>query len=101
MIKPTRGYVLIEPMEPEEMTAAGVYLPDRVKDMPQKGKVLAVGAAIDYKHDGHVIGGWSELQPEMKEGNIIIFKRFIDNKIKEEGKELFLIKFEDILGVYE
>ncbi|MEK6861475.1 MAG: co-chaperone GroES family protein, partial [Nanoarchaeota archaeon] len=51
MIRPSRGYVLVEPMEPEEMTAAGVYLPDRVKDLPQKGKVLAVGdwnTSINY-----------------------------------------------------
>ena len=42
MIKPARGYVLIEATETDEVSAGGVLLPERMKDMPQRGKVLAV-----------------------------------------------------------
>ena len=39
--KPTPGYILIEPMEAETKTAAGIYLPDNASEKPQKGKVIA------------------------------------------------------------
>ena len=111
MIKPARGYVLIQAEEADEVSAGGVFLPDRVKDMPQKGKVLAVGdwnTSINYDatkdvNIGIPIASITEAQlvyPPCKVGDTVIFKRFVDNRIKEEGKELLLVKFEDILGVY-
>ena len=93
-IKPARGFVLIEPLEADEVSAGGVILPERVKDLPQRGKVLVVGLQI-MNHAGK----YEDVPCEV--GDTVIFKRFIDNKIKEEGKELLLVKFEDILGIYE
>lgn len=106
MIKPARGYVLIEPLEADEVSTGGVFLPDRVKDMPQKGKVLAVGEyRVGIPDDvGIPIASLTEAQllyPPCKSGDIVIYKRFVDNRLKEEGKELLLVRFEDILGVYE
>ena len=119
-IRPSRGYVLIEATEADEVSAGGVYLPDRVKDMPQKGKVLAVGEEITNcaeclygkkyptPHDSvvairsHILGtNCGFFDPPCKVGDIVIFKKFVDNRIKEEGKELLLVPFSDILGVYE
>lgn len=104
-IRPSRGYCLIEPLEADEVSDGGVYLPDRVKDMPIKGKVLAIGGI--FLKDYEIISNLKEevlnafnTDEEPKVGDIVIFKRFVDNKIKEEGKELLLVKFEDILGVY-
>ena len=99
-IKPARGYVLVEPLEAEEVSAGGVYLPEKVKDMPQKGKVLAVGEP--NKEDLEMLLKHKYVvKQDCKVGDTVIFKRFVDNKIKEEGKELLLVKFEDILGTYE
>ena len=98
MIKPSRGYILIQPEEADEVSAGGVILPDRVKDKSQKGKVLAVGEAIEQRSDDNIL---LDSYMPCKIGDTVIFKRFVDNRIKEEGKELLLVKFEDILGVYE
>ena len=100
-IKPSRGYCLIEPIEADEVSAGGVLLPGRMKDMPIKGKVLAVGdVPIDL---ARLVLEFNIPIPDkpIKVGDTVIFKRFVDNRIKEEGKELLLVKFEDILGVYE
>ena len=99
-VVPVRGYCLIEPLEADEVSAGGVILPERMKDMPQRGKVLAMGEpsyeAIDKVGYPRAIEDLHEL-----ENKTVIFKRFVDNRIKEEGKELLLVKFEDILGIYE
>ena len=102
-IKPARGYVLIQPLEADEVSAGGVMLPERMKDMPQKGKILNVGdKPLEMKKVQKELGGLElVLISEFNIGDTVIFKRFVDNRIKEEGKELLLVKFEDILGVYE
>ena len=101
MIKPTKGYCLIEPLEADEVSAGGVLLPERVKDMPQKGKVLAMGDDYNEVSTGTYGGKYNTGLKPCKVGDIVIFKRFVDNRIKEEGKELLLVRFEDILGVIE
>ena len=102
-IRPSRGYCLIEALEVDEVSAGGVILAERMKDMPQRGKVLNIGEIFS---EGEAIPRESNLvllskiQSSIKIGDTVIFKRFVDNRIKEEGKELLLVKFEDILGVY-
>ena len=93
-IKPFRGWVVLEPLEQEKMSSGGVALPERVKEQPAKSKVLAVGSN-QYLPNGDPI------EFEGKVGDIVIHKRFIDNRIKEDGKEYLIGRFEDVLGIYE
>lgn len=103
-ITPSRGYCLIEALEADEVSAGGVYLPDGVKDMPQKGKVLAVGGLNIPDGTGIPLTSLTEYErfyPPCKVGDTVIFKKFVDNKIKEDGKELLLVPFIDILATYD
>lgn len=91
-LKPTAGYLLIEPVEAETKTASGIYLPDTVSEKPQKGKILAVGGAeITEK-------GVKKVSP-VKVGDIVIYKKWGGNEVKVENKEYLFVKFEDILAV--
>ena len=100
MLKPARGWIVLEPLEADEVSAGGVLLPDRVKDMPQKGKVLAVG---EPSYEAMEKVGYPRANEDILAlaDKTVLYKKFVDNRIKEEGKELLLVKFEDILGVYE
>ena len=101
-ITPSRGYCLIEPLEADEVSAGGVYMPERAKDMPNKGKVLAIGGPtfemIEYASKPQ-IDPYSLI--DCKVGDTVIFKRFVDQRIKENGKELLFVPFQDIIGIYE
>lgn len=90
-LKPTAGYLLIEPLDKETKTASGIYLPDSAGEKPQKGKVLAFGGSI-YQ-DGNKI-----TQPA-KTGDIVIYKKWGGNEVKIDGKEYLFVKFEDVLAV--
>ena len=90
-IKPTAGYVLIEPLEAETKTASGIYLPDNASEKPQKGKVIAVGATAVL--DGH------EVKPPTKLNDIVFYKKWGGNEVKIEGKEYLFVKFEDVLAI--
>lgn len=95
-LKPTAGYIIIEPLEKEVKTASGIYLPDMAGEKPQKGKILAVGAPemADCKCDC----GCKKTSPA-KVGDIVIYKKWGGNEVKIEGKEYLFVKFEDVLAV--
>lgn len=90
-LKPTAGYLLIEPLEAETKTASGIYLPDNASEKPQKGKVIATGESIF--DDGH------EVKSPAKLNNIVFYKKWGGNEVKIEGKEYLFVKFEDVLAV--
>ncbi len=90
-LKPTAGYIVLESLEAETKTASGLYLPEAATEKPQKGKVLAVGSSI-YQ-DG------KEINPPVKVADIVIYKKWGGNEVKENGRDLLFVKFEDILAV--
>jgi chaperonin GroES len=98
MIKPTRGYALIEPLDAEEKVD-GVYLPESSKETQAKGKVLAVGAGFTERKQTTMGIIEGVLAPEFNEGDIVFHKRFVDNHIKDGDKELLLVPFGDILAI--
>lgn len=92
-IKPTSGYVLIEPEEATKQTTSGIYLPDSATgDKPQQGKVLAVGP------DEITEKSIKKACPA-KRGDKVIYKKWGGNEVKIDGKEYLFVKFEDILAV--
>jgi len=90
-LKPTAGYLLIEPLEKEVKTASGIYLPDTAGEKPQKGKVIAVGGSVFA--DGH------ETKSPAKLGETVIYKKWGGNEVKVGNVEYMFVKFEDILAV--
>jgi chaperonin GroES len=42
-LKPLSDRVVVKVLEAEEKTASGIVLPDKAKEKPQEGKVMAVG----------------------------------------------------------
>lgn len=91
-LKPTAGYLLIEPLEAETKTSSGIYLPDSAGEKPQKGKVLAVGA------DEVTDSGAKKTSP-VKVGDVVIYKKWGGNEVKIGNIEYLFVKFEDILAV--
>jgi chaperonin GroES len=91
-LKPTAGYLLIEPLDKETKTASGIYLPDSAGEKPQKGKVLAVGSPeITEK-------GTKRTSP-VKVGDVVIYKKWGGNEVKVGGIEYLFVKFEDVLAI--
>ena len=90
-LKPTAGYLLIEPLDKEVKTASGIYLPDNAGEKPQKGKVIAAGPSA-YQ-DSH------EVVSPAKLNDVVLYKKWGGNEVKIEGKEYLFVKFEDVLAV--
>lgn len=96
-LKPTSGYLLIEPLEKEVKTSSGIYLPENSAEKPQMGKVVAVGdnQSCDCKDKGCSC----DVKSPAKLGEVVLYKKWGGNEVKLEGKEYLFVKFEDILAV--
>ena len=94
-ITPLPGYVLVEPIEGDNKTSKGVYLPETIKDKPMKAKVIKKGGDVLH-NSGNVI-----TMDEIDEGDTIIHKKWVNETVDHEGKEYLFVRFEDILGVID
>lgn len=93
-IKPLSDYILIEPQEGETKLPSGIVIPDSAKEKPQEGKVVAVGTGRrDEK--GNIV------PMNVKVGDKVMFKKWGGTEIKLEGKEMLLVKEEDVLAIIE
>lgn len=93
-IRPLHDRIIVERLEEETKTAAGIIIPDTAKEKPQQGKVVAVGKG-KVTEDGKV------LALDVKTGDKVLFGKYAGTEIKIEGKEYLMMREDDILGVVE
>lgn len=86
-IKPLGDRVLVEPMEAEEKTASGIYIPDTAKEKPQRGTVVALGS------------GTKDVEMEVKKGDVVLYGKYAGTEISIDGKDYLMMKQSDILAV--
>ena len=90
-IRPLDDRVVVEPLEAEEKTAGGILLPDSAKEKPQRGKILAAGP-------GKLRDNGERTALSVKVGDEVLYGRYAGSDIKEEGKELKVMREADILA---
>lgn len=82
-LTPLADRLVIEQVEAEEVSAAGIILPDSAKEKPSEGKVLAVGKDVK----------------EIKVGDKVLYGKYGPTEIKVDGKEVLIAKEEDVLAI--
>ena len=93
-VQPLFDNVLIEPLEAEEKTASGIFLPDSAKEKPHMGKVIAVGKGkVGPKGEVH--------QMVVSLGDVVVYEEWGGNKVKIEGKEYVIVSQEKILATIQ
>jgi chaperonin GroES len=91
-LKPLYDRVVVKPIEAEEVTAGGIYIPDNAKEKPTKGEVLAVG-------EGKALDNGTVRAPKVKVGDKVIYGQYAGSAYKHEGTEYKIIKEDDILAI--
>ncbi|MFZ5887353.1 MAG: co-chaperone GroES [Chloroflexota bacterium] len=93
-LKPLGGRVIVEPIEQDEKTPSGIYLPETAKEKPQEGKILAVGPG-DRDDEG------KRIPLDVNIGDRVIFAKYSGTEVKVDGKKLLILRESDILAVVE
>lgn len=93
-VHPLAGYVLIEPAEAETKTTSGIILPENAQEKPSLGKVLACGG-------DQILESGKIIKSPVKVGEKVYFKKWGGDEIKVDGRELKLVKFDDLMAILE
>ncbi len=87
-IKPLADRVLILPMEAEEKTSSGIFIPDTAKEKPQRGTIVAAGP------------GTKDVTMEVKVGDVVLYGKYAGTEISVDGKDYLIMKQSDVLAIY-
>ena len=88
-IKPLGARVVIQPVEEENRTEGGLYIPDTAKEKPQTGIVVAVGEDTE------------DVKITVKVGDKVLFPKYTGTEIKIGGDDYNIMDFDKVLAVLD
>src|SRR5512135_2183751 len=94
-MRPLADRVIVEPLERDETTSGGIFLPETAKEKPQEGLVVAAGPGR-WDEDGK-----KRVEMEVNEGDTVIFQKYSGTEVKINDKKYLILSEKDILAVLE
>ena len=93
-IRPLHDRVIVKRLDSERTTASGIVIPETAAEKPDQGEILAVGPG-KRDENGKIIS------MDVKVGQRVLFGKYAGQAIKVDGKEVLVMREEDIMGVIE
>ena len=93
-LMPLDNRVVLEPLDAQDKTTGGIYLPDTAKEKPQVGKVVAAGP-------GKLLDDGKRNPMSVKVGDEVIYGKYTGNEVEVEGKKLVILRESDLLGIVD
>ncbi len=94
-LRPLADRVIVEPLEREEQTSGGIFLPETAKEKPQEGLVVAAGPGR-WDEDGK-----KRLPLEVAVNDRVVYAKYSGTEIKLGDKKYLILGEKDILAVME
>lgn len=93
-LRPLGDRVIVTPIEADDQTPTGLFLPETAKEKPQQGRVIAAGPGV-RKEDGERIA------LDVKVDDTVLYAKYGGTTIKLDGKEYLILKEIDVLAIVE
>ena len=90
-LQPMADRLVVRPIEREEKTKGGIFLPDTAKEKPQEGGLLAVGP-------GRLNDDGERVAMDVSVGDIVIYAKYGGTEIKIDEEDLVILRESDILA---
>lgn len=90
-LEPLGERIVIKPIEQEQTTKGGIYLPDTAKEKPQEGEVLAVGP-------GRLTDDGNRIPMDLSVGDRVIYSKYAGTEYKDGDEEYLIMRESDILA---
>ncbi|MCL2006405.1 MAG: co-chaperone GroES [Planctomycetaceae bacterium] len=90
-LKPLDDRIVVRPLEAEEKTAGGLYLPDTAKEKPQRGTVIAIGP-------GKLLDSGKRGEMSVSIGDEVIYGKYSGSDIEVDGQEIKILRETDVLA---
>lgn len=91
-LTPLHDRLIVRAAAPEEVTKGGIILPDTVKEKPQQGEVLAVGAG-KYDEAGKLV------PMAVKAGDTVLYGKYSGTEIAVDGEDLLIMRESDVFAI--
>jgi len=89
---PLHDRVIVKPLEAEEKTKGGLFLPDTAKEKPIEGTVVAVGS-------GKVGEDGKTAALTVKVGDKVLYGKYSGTEVTVEGVEYLIMRESDIFAI--
>src|SRR4030088_1180268 len=93
-LRPLGDRVVLRPVEREETTKSGIFLPDTAKEKPQEGVVEAVGS-------GRILDTGTRVPMEVQVGDRVLYAKYAGNEFKLDETEYLIMSERDLLAVVQ
>lgn len=93
-LKPLGDRLVATPIEQEDQTSSGIYLPETAKEKPQQAEVVAVGPG-NRNDDG------DRIELDVQVGDTVLYAKYSGTNIKLNGSEYLILKESDVLALVE
>lgn len=91
-IRPLADRIVVLRTTEAETSKGGIIIPDNAKEKPLEGTIVAVGNGKTLKN--------GKVQPlDVKEGDRVLFGKYVGTEVKLDGVEHVLLREDDILAV--
>lgn len=92
-INPLSDLIIVQPDEPESVSAGGIILAPSSQEEAKQGTAIAVGP-------GKLHDGWTEPMT-VKVGDRIAYSKYAKEHFRHNGRELLILHEADVIGILE
>ena len=92
--KPLGSHVIVQRASAADISRGGIVLPEKAKDKPKEGKVVAIG-------NGKVLEDGKRQQLQLKTGDRVLFSSYAGTEIKVDGEEYLVMEESDVFAVIQ
>ena len=93
-IRPLHDRVIVRRLEEERTSPGGIVIPDSAAEKPSKGEIVATG-------HGKILENGDVRALDVKVGDKVLFGKYAGTEIKVDGKELLVMREDDIVAVIQ
>lgn len=112
MIRPLRNLVIVQRFDTAVDKVGSIFIPDAARERPNQGDVIGVGPGRRFKcvfdddgdgdwHKHKAKDGGCRIPLEVRVGDKILFGKYAGTDVKVDGRELLIVKEEEIMAVLE
>lgn len=94
-LRPLGNKVIVRRDEGDEMTDAGLYLPESAKDKPKSGTIVAVGTGAINTETGE------RIPMTLSVGDQVLFTSYAGSEVKLDDEELLIMSEDEVLATFD
>lgn len=91
-LQPIGSHIIVERANAADKSAGGILIPEKGKEKPKEGTVIAVGS-------GKMLEDGKRQQMQLKAGDRILFTSYAGTEVKIDGTEYLVMEESDIFAV--